>query len=154
MCQELSEISMFDAFGKRPFPWQRTIITHLNLMTCPTSGIPPSPTFLCTPAGGGIGSLHVSLLMLDRVAFLAPFSLAISWCWWSDQNKCQLCKWQWCYGSLPSQPLSPPFSTAIFVGVLHYLLAPWTVQYGLHHFINTSSSEQQTLLWFVSDITI
>jgi hypothetical protein len=53
MCQELSEISMFDAFGKRPFPWQRAIITHLNLMTCPASGIPPSPTFLCAPTGGG-----------------------------------------------------------------------------------------------------
>jgi hypothetical protein len=53
MCQELSEISMIDAFGKRPFPWQKAIITHLNLMTCPTSGIPPSPTFLCAPTGGG-----------------------------------------------------------------------------------------------------
>ena len=53
MCQELSDISMFDAFGKRPFPWQRAIITHLNLMTCPASGIPPSPAFLCAPTGGG-----------------------------------------------------------------------------------------------------
>jgi hypothetical protein len=53
MCQELSEISMIDAFGKKPFPWQKAIITHLNLMTCPTSGIPPSPTFLCAPTGGG-----------------------------------------------------------------------------------------------------
>jgi superfamily II DNA helicase RecQ len=53
MCQELSEISMVDAFGKRPFPWQKAIITHLNLMTCPTSGIPASPTFLCAPTGGG-----------------------------------------------------------------------------------------------------
>jgi hypothetical protein len=53
MCQELSEMSMFDAFGKRPFPWQKAIITHLNLMTCPASGIPPSPTFLCAPTGGG-----------------------------------------------------------------------------------------------------
>jgi hypothetical protein len=34
MCQELSKMSMFDAFGKRPFPWQKAIITHLNLMTC------------------------------------------------------------------------------------------------------------------------
>jgi hypothetical protein len=53
MCQELSDMSMFDAFGKRPFPWQRAIITHLNLMTCPASGISPSPTFLCAPTGGG-----------------------------------------------------------------------------------------------------
>ena len=53
MRQELSEMSMFDAFGKRPFPWQRAITTHLNLMTCPASGIPPSPAFLCAPAGGG-----------------------------------------------------------------------------------------------------
>jgi hypothetical protein len=52
MCQELSETLMFDAFGKRPFPWQKAIITHLNLMTCPASGIPPSPTFLCAPTGG------------------------------------------------------------------------------------------------------
>jgi hypothetical protein len=44
---------MFDAFGKSPFPWQRAIITHLNLMTCPSSGIPPLPTFLCAPTGGG-----------------------------------------------------------------------------------------------------
>ena len=29
------------------------IVTHLNLMTCPTSGIPPSPIVLCAPTGGG-----------------------------------------------------------------------------------------------------
>jgi hypothetical protein len=52
MCQELSEISMIDAFGKKPFPWQKAIITYLKLMTCPTSGIPPSPTFLCAPTDG------------------------------------------------------------------------------------------------------
>ena len=53
MCQELSEMSMFGAFGKRPFPWQRAIITHLNLMTCPTSGIAPLCTFLCAPTVEG-----------------------------------------------------------------------------------------------------
>jgi hypothetical protein len=53
MCQELSEILMIDAFGKKPFPWQKAIITHLNLMTCPASCIPPSPTFLCAPTSGG-----------------------------------------------------------------------------------------------------
>jgi superfamily II DNA helicase RecQ len=53
MCQELNEILMIDAFGKKPFPWQKAIITHLNLMTCPASGIPPSPIFLCAPTGGG-----------------------------------------------------------------------------------------------------
>jgi hypothetical protein len=52
MCQELTEISMIDAFGKRPFPWQKAIIAHLNLMTCPASGIPLLPTFLCAPTGG------------------------------------------------------------------------------------------------------
>jgi hypothetical protein len=51
MCQNWQ--NMVDAFGKRPFPWQKAIITHLNLMTCPTSGIPASPTFLCAPTGGG-----------------------------------------------------------------------------------------------------
>jgi hypothetical protein len=56
MCQELSEILMIDAFGKRPFPWQKAIITHLNLMTFPTFGIPPLPgtTFLCAPRGKSI----------------------------------------------------------------------------------------------------
>jgi hypothetical protein len=53
MCQELSEIPMIDAFGKRSFPWQKVIITHLNLMTCPTTGIPLLPTFLCAPTGRG-----------------------------------------------------------------------------------------------------
>jgi hypothetical protein len=53
MCQEPIEILMIDAFGKRPFPWQKAIITHLNLMNWPTSDIPPSPTFLCAPTGGG-----------------------------------------------------------------------------------------------------
>jgi hypothetical protein len=48
MCQELSEILMIDAFGKSPFPWQKTF-THLNFTACPTSGIPPLPTFLCAP---------------------------------------------------------------------------------------------------------
>jgi hypothetical protein len=32
--------------------WQKAIITHLNLMTCQASGIPPLPTFLCAPTGG------------------------------------------------------------------------------------------------------
>jgi hypothetical protein len=54
MCQELSEILMIDAFGKRSLPWQKAVITHLNSMTCPSSGIPPPlPTFLCAPTGGG-----------------------------------------------------------------------------------------------------
>jgi hypothetical protein len=60
MSQELSDVSMFDAFGKRPFPWQRAIITHLNLMTCPASGIPPSPAFSCAPAGGGKSTARAS----------------------------------------------------------------------------------------------
>jgi hypothetical protein len=51
--QELSNALTFDPFGKRPFPWQRAIIAHLNLMTCPASGVPPWPTFFCAPAGGG-----------------------------------------------------------------------------------------------------
>jgi hypothetical protein len=71
MCQELSEISMVDAFGKKPFPWQKAIITHLNLMTCPTSGIPPSPTFLCAPTGGG--------KLIARDSFAAGQG-NVSWC--------------------------------------------------------------------------
>jgi hypothetical protein len=53
MCQELSKILMIDAFGKRLFSWQKVIIAHRNLMTCPASGIPPWPTFLCAPPTGG-----------------------------------------------------------------------------------------------------
>jgi hypothetical protein len=71
MCQELSEISMIDAFGKRPFPWQKAIITHLNLMTCPASGLPSSPTFLCAPTGGGKS--------IARDSFAAGQG-SVSWC--------------------------------------------------------------------------
>jgi hypothetical protein len=71
MCQELNEILMIDVFGKSHFPWQKAIITHLNLMTCPTSGIPPSPTFLCAPTGGG--------KLIARDYFVAEQG-NISWC--------------------------------------------------------------------------
>jgi hypothetical protein len=67
MCQELSEILMVDAFGKKPFPWQKAIITHLNLMTCPTSGIPPSPTFLCAPTGNSCTFLWFHLEQIGVV---------------------------------------------------------------------------------------
>jgi hypothetical protein len=71
MCQELSEILMIDAFGKKPFPWQKAIITHLNLMTWQSSGIPPSSTFLCAPTGGGKLTTHASF---------AAGQGNISWC--------------------------------------------------------------------------
>jgi superfamily II DNA helicase RecQ len=71
MCQELSEILMINAFVKRPFPWQKAIITHLNLMACPSSGIPPSPTFLCAPTGGG--------KLIARDSFAAGQG-NVSWC--------------------------------------------------------------------------
>jgi hypothetical protein len=62
---------MIDAFGKNPFPWQKAIITHLNLMTCPASGIPPSPIFWCTPTDGG---------KLIARSFLAAGQGNVSWC--------------------------------------------------------------------------
>jgi hypothetical protein len=62
MCQELGEILMIDAFGKRLLSWQKAVITHLNLMTCPTSCIPPPPAFLCAPTGRG------KLISCDYVA--------------------------------------------------------------------------------------
>jgi hypothetical protein len=62
---------MIDAFGKSHFLWQKAIVTHLNLMTCPTSGIPPLATFVCAPMGRGKLIAHV---------FFAAGQGNVSWC--------------------------------------------------------------------------
>jgi hypothetical protein len=70
MCQELSEISMIDAFGKRPFPCQKAIITHLNLIRLLT---PPLASHHCLPScvlsPVEESQLHLIMLLLERATF-------------------------------------------------------------------------------------
>ena len=52
-CKALAIVSMKNGFNREPYPWQLSVLTHMNAMTLPNSGIDPAPLLLCQPTGGG-----------------------------------------------------------------------------------------------------
>ena len=73
VCTQLACLSMQEAFGKTPFPWQARVLSHLFKMTKSrhSEGIHPAPVFLCHPTGGG--------KLLVRYTFGAALG-GVVWC--------------------------------------------------------------------------
>ena len=62
---------MKEAFGKSPYDWQISVISHLLLMTWESPGNAPAPVFFVAPTGGGKS--------LTRDSFAASQG-GVSWC--------------------------------------------------------------------------
>jgi hypothetical protein len=114
---------------------------HLNLTCLPlASNIPP--TFLCLTGS----RLHVIFRCSGRssVSCISPCSLLERLSYQISSSPMAMVL------SLPptSRPLSSTCSTALYLSAYFTRLLGGLKYYGVHH-LNTSSSQQQALLWFL-----